>query len=108
VRPATSSRIRFFIVPKSLNDPYGQREAGDVVIWVRDLEIVFEIIWKNTQVSNNARRFVQRIGKKRRQLVGAMNNLKFGVGMARHGWVRGEMLNALPVAAFKKAVRPFA
>ena len=39
--------------------------------------------------------------------VGAMNNLKFGVGMARRGWVRrGEVLNTLPVAAFKKAVRP--
>jgi DNA polymerase (family 10) len=39
--------------------------------------------------------------------VGAMNNLKFGVAMARRGWVRrGEVLNTLPVAAFKKAVRP--
>lgn len=39
--------------------------------------------------------------------VGAMNNLKFGVGMARRAWVRrGEVLNTLPVAAFKKAVRP--
>jgi DNA polymerase (family 10) len=39
--------------------------------------------------------------------VGAMNNVKFGVGMARRGWVRrGEVLNTLPVAAFKKAVRP--
>jgi DNA polymerase (family 10) len=39
--------------------------------------------------------------------VGAMNNLKFGVGMARRAWVRrGEVLNTLPVAVFKKAVRP--
>jgi DNA polymerase (family X) len=39
--------------------------------------------------------------------IGAMNNLKFGVAMARRGWVRrGEVLNTLPVAAFKKAVRP--
>ncbi len=39
--------------------------------------------------------------------VGAMNNMKFGVAMARRGWVRrGEVLNTLPVAAFKKAVRP--
>ena len=39
--------------------------------------------------------------------VGAMNNLKFGVGMARRAWVRrGEVLNTLPVASFKKAVRP--
>ena len=39
--------------------------------------------------------------------VGAMNNLKFGVAMARRGWVRrGEVLNALNVRAFQKAVRP--
>jgi DNA polymerase (family X) len=38
---------------------------------------------------------------------GALNNLKFGVGMARRGWVRrGEVLNALGVKAFQKAVRP--
>lgn len=39
--------------------------------------------------------------------VGAMNNLKFGVAMARRGWVRrGEVLNTLGPAAFQKAVRP--
>jgi DNA polymerase (family 10) len=39
--------------------------------------------------------------------VGAMNNLKFGVAMARRGWVpRGEVLNTLTTAAFQKAVRP--
>lgn len=41
--------------------------------------------------------------------VGAMNNLKFGVAMARRGWVRrGEVLNTLTPAAFQKAVRPVA
>jgi DNA polymerase (family 10) len=39
--------------------------------------------------------------------VGAMNNLKFGVAMARRGWVRrGEVLNALTPPAFQKLVRP--
>ena len=39
--------------------------------------------------------------------VGAMNNLKFGVAMARRGWVRrGEVLNTLRPSAFQKAVRP--
>jgi DNA polymerase (family 10) len=39
--------------------------------------------------------------------VGAMNNLKYGVAMARRGWVRrGEVLNTLTPAAFQKAVRP--
>ncbi len=38
---------------------------------------------------------------------GALQNLKFGVGIARRGWVRrGEVLNALGVKAFQKAVRP--
>ena len=39
--------------------------------------------------------------------VGAMNNVTFGVAMARRGWVRrGEVLNTLTPAAFQKAVRP--
>src|SRR5688572_22442589 len=39
--------------------------------------------------------------------MGALNNLKFGVAMARRGWVRkSEVLNALPPASFMKAVRP--
>ena len=38
---------------------------------------------------------------------GALNNLKYGVGMARRGWVsRTEVLNTLPLKSFKKAVRP--
>jgi DNA polymerase (family 10) len=38
---------------------------------------------------------------------GALNNIKYGVGIARRGWVRrGEVLNALGVKAFQKAVRP--
>jgi DNA polymerase (family 10) len=41
--------------------------------------------------------------------VGAMNNLKFGVAMARRGWVRrAEVLYTLTPAAFQKAVRPVA
>jgi len=39
--------------------------------------------------------------------VGALNNVQYGVAMARRGWVRkGEVLNALPIAGFTKAVRP--
>lgn len=38
---------------------------------------------------------------------GALHNVKYGVAMARRGWVRkGEVLNALPLAQFKKAVKP--
>ena len=63
-------RLRGFVFhsPRVINDPNGEKEAGDVVIWVRDLVIAFEIIWKNTEASDNTRRFVQRIGHKRDQL----------------------------------------
>ena len=38
---------------------------------------------------------------------GALHNVKYGVGIARRGWVRrGEVLNTLGVKAFQKAVRP--
>lgn len=38
---------------------------------------------------------------------GAMNNLKYGVGMARRGWLRkSEVLNTLGTKAFANAVRP--
>ena len=39
--------------------------------------------------------------------VKAMNNVKYGVAMARRGWVtRKEVLNSLNTAAFAKAVKP--
>jgi DNA polymerase (family 10) len=38
---------------------------------------------------------------------GALNNLKYGVGMARRGWLRkSEVLNTLGVKSFANAVRP--
>jgi DNA polymerase (family X) len=38
---------------------------------------------------------------------GALNNLRYGVGIARRGWLRrGEVLNTLGVKAFAKAVQP--
>ncbi len=38
---------------------------------------------------------------------GALNNLKYGVGIARRGWLRkSEVLNTLGASAFQKAVRP--
>ncbi len=39
--------------------------------------------------------------------MGALNNVKFGVGIARRAWIRrAEVLNTLGVKAFQKAVRP--
>jgi DNA polymerase (family 10) len=38
---------------------------------------------------------------------GALNNLKYGVAMARRGWLRkSEVLNTLTAKAFQKAVKP--
>ena len=38
---------------------------------------------------------------------GALNNLKYGIGMARRGWVRkAEVLNTLSTKSFQKAVKP--
>lgn len=48
----------------------GQVEAGDVVLWVRDLLIVFEVIWRDTNAGGSTKSFVKRIGEKRDQLVG--------------------------------------
>lgn len=39
--------------------------------------------------------------------MGALQNVKYGVGIARRGWVkRSEVLNTLGLKAFQKAVRP--
>ena len=39
--------------------------------------------------------------------MGAMFNLKYGVAQARRGWLqKSEVLNALPLKSFQKAVRP--
>jgi len=46
-----------------------EKEAGDVVLWVRSHLIVFEILWRNTSSSGSTRQFIKRIGEKRDQLV---------------------------------------
>src|SRR6201988_34826 len=39
--------------------------------------------------------------------MGALNNLRYGVGMTRRGWVRrGEVLNTLNAKSFRSAVKP--
>lgn len=51
------------------DDPAGQGEAGDVVLWVRDLLVVFEVIWRDASAGGNTKSFVRRIGEKRDQLI---------------------------------------
>ena len=39
--------------------------------------------------------------------MGALNNVKFGVAMARRGWVtKRELLTTLALAQFARAVKP--
>ncbi len=47
-----------------------EREAGDVVLWVRDSLIIFEVIWRNPKSGSNTKSFIKDIGKKRDQLLG--------------------------------------
>ena len=46
-------------------------EVGDVVLWVRNQIIVFEIIWRNNSIASteSTKSFVKKIGKKRDQLL---------------------------------------
>lgn len=44
-------------------------EVGDVVLWIRDILIVFEIIWRNPIASTNTTSFIKKIGRKRDQII---------------------------------------
>ena len=55
-----------------------EREVGDVVLWVRLFLIVFEIIWRDNKLGTNPRRFIQRIGEKREQLISDFKAFKNG------------------------------
>lgn len=44
-------------------------EAGDVVLWVRDSLIIFEVIWRNPKYGPETKSFIKDIGKKRDQLL---------------------------------------
>src|SRR5262245_54860377 len=46
-----------------------EAEAGDVVIWVRDWLIIFEVIWRNPTAGFTTKSFIKRVGAKRDQLV---------------------------------------
>ena len=51
------------------NDPT-EKEAGDVVLWIRDCLIVFEIVWRNPSSNQSTRSFIRRVSEKRKQLEG--------------------------------------
>lgn len=46
-----------------------ESETGDVVLWVRDSLIIFEVIWRNPKYGPDTKSFIKDIGKKRDQLL---------------------------------------
>src|SRR5258708_35856787 len=46
-----------------------EKEAGDVILWVRDWLIIFEIVWRRTDSASDTTSFAKRIGEKRDQLI---------------------------------------
>lgn len=46
-----------------------EKEAGDVILWVRDWLMIFEIVWRSTVAASDTKSFIKRIGEKRDQLL---------------------------------------
>lgn len=63
--------LKGFVFHSPTYGDHSEYEAGDVVLWVRNQIVVFEIIWRNIQEGNgtNTKSFIKKIGKKRDQLV---------------------------------------
>ena len=49
------------------NDPT-EKEAGDIVLWLRTSLIVFEVFWRDPSLKGSTKNFIKRIGEKRKQL----------------------------------------
>lgn len=49
------------------NDPT-EKEAGDIILWLRTLLIAFEVVWRDPSNQGNTKQFIKRIGEKRKQL----------------------------------------
>jgi len=46
-----------------------EKEAGDVVLWVRDWLVIFEVVWRSTAAGPGTKSFIKRVGKKRDQIL---------------------------------------
>jgi len=60
--------LKGFVFHSPKYDDPTEKEAGDVVLWIRDYLIVFEIVWRNSSSSVSTKSFIRRVGEKRRQL----------------------------------------
>lgn len=47
-----------------------EKESGDVILWVRDWLIIFEVVWRSRQAQVDTKSFIKRVGEKRDQLLG--------------------------------------
>lgn len=57
------------------NDPT-EKEAGDIVLWIRNTLIVFEIVWRNPSSDASTKSFIRRVSEKRKQLEGDFDTYK--------------------------------
>lgn len=65
--------LKGFVFHSPKYDDPTEKEAGDVVLWLRTFIIVFEIVWRNPSSSKNTKHFIKRIGEKRNQLESDFN-----------------------------------
>jgi len=45
-----------------------EKEAGDILLWLRNILIVFEVVWRDPALTGSTKQFIKRIGEKRKQL----------------------------------------
>lgn len=46
-----------------------EKESGDVILWVRDWLVIFEVVWRSRKAQVDTKSFIKRIGEKRDQLI---------------------------------------
>ena len=68
-RLCTSKYFGGFVYQNPKFTQGSEAEAGDVVVWVRDWLVIFEVIWRNPATGPKTKRFVKRFGEKRDQLL---------------------------------------
>lgn len=65
--------LKGFVFHSPKYDDPTEKEAGDIVLWVRNMMIVFEVVWRNSLSAGSTKQFVKRIGEKREQLISGFN-----------------------------------
>lgn len=65
--------LKGFVFHSPRYDDPTEKEAGDVVLWLRNTLIVFEVVWRDPSLKGSTKQFVKRIGEKRKQLCADFN-----------------------------------